>query len=129
MEKLDKALLRPGRMDKVINMSYCTGDGFQLLARNYLEIENGDSHKLYGEIEDIIESKKVTPAEVAEKLMTEEIEKVDDNLQALFEFLESKKDESNEIKDEGINQTEDQKPKEVEIDEGEELIETSAKEL
>ncbi|GMY12191.1 probable mitochondrial chaperone BCS1-A [Fagus crenata] len=118
-------------MDKVINMSYCTKHGFQLLARNYLkiEIENSDSHKLYREIEDIIESKKVTPAEVAEKLMTKEIEKVDDNLQALFEFLESKKDESNEIKVEGINQTEDQKPKEVEIDEGEELIETSAKEL
>uniref|UniRef100_A0A2N9ESS2 AAA+ ATPase domain-containing protein n=1 Tax=Fagus sylvatica TaxID=28930 RepID=A0A2N9ESS2_FAGSY len=96
MEKLDKALLRPGRMDKVINMSYCTKDGFQLLARNYLEIEDGDSYELYGEIEDIIESKKATPAEVAEKLMTKEIEEVDDNLQALFEFLKSKKDESEE---------------------------------
>ena len=120
MEKVDKALLRPGRMDKVINMSYCTRDGFQLLARNYLEIEDGDSHELYGEIEDIIESKKVTPAEVTGKLMTKECEKVDDNLQALFDFLVSKKDESNEIKDEGINQTEDQKPKEVEIEESEE---------
>jgi chaperone BCS1 len=83
-------------MDKVINMSYCTKDGFQLLARNYLEIEDGDSYELYGEIEDIIESKKATPAEVAEKLMTKEIEEVDDNLQALFEFLKSKKDESEE---------------------------------
>uniref|UniRef100_A0A2N9IJ97 AAA+ ATPase domain-containing protein n=1 Tax=Fagus sylvatica TaxID=28930 RepID=A0A2N9IJ97_FAGSY len=96
-DQLDPALLRPGRMDKRIEMSYCTKDGFKVLAYNYLGIEDGDSHELYGEIEGIIESKKVTPAEVCEKLMTSE--KVDDNLKELAKFLEIKQVESNEIED------------------------------
>uniref|UniRef100_A0A2N9IB00 AAA+ ATPase domain-containing protein n=1 Tax=Fagus sylvatica TaxID=28930 RepID=A0A2N9IB00_FAGSY len=96
-DQLDPALLRPGRMDKRIEMSYCTKDGFKVLAYNYLGIEDGDSHELYGEIEGIIESKKVTPAEVAEKLMTSV--EVDDNLKELAKFLEIKQVESNEIED------------------------------
>jgi chaperone BCS1 len=111
-DQLDPALLRPGRMDKRIEMSYCTKDGFKLLAYNYLGIEDGDSHKLYGEIEGIIESKKVTPAEVTEKLMTSV--EVDDNLKELAKFLEIKQVESNEIEDERIDKIEDQKAEEVE---------------
>ncbi|XWS20141.1 hypothetical protein CRYUN_Cryun31cG0075100 [Craigia yunnanensis] len=37
-DRLDPAFLRPGRMDVHINMSYCTIDGFRLLASNYLGI-------------------------------------------------------------------------------------------
>ncbi|KAM0022248.1 putative ATPase, AAA-type, core, P-loop containing nucleoside triphosphate hydrolase [Helianthus debilis subsp. tardiflorus] len=50
-EKLDPALLRAGRMDVQINMSYCTVSGFRLLASNYLGIVQ---HNLFEEIEDLI---------------------------------------------------------------------------
>ncbi|CBI37679.3 unnamed protein product, partial [Vitis vinifera] len=68
-DKLDPALLRPGRMDMHINMSYCTPCGFKMLASNYLEITN---HPLFPEVEDLILEAKVTPAEVGEQLMKSE---------------------------------------------------------
>ena len=51
-DKLDPALLRPGRMDVHVHMSYCTIDGFKFLATNYLKIE-GD-HQLYMQIEGLL---------------------------------------------------------------------------
>ncbi|GJS90771.1 retrovirus-related pol polyprotein from transposon TNT 1-94 [Tanacetum coccineum] len=39
-ERLDPALLLPGRMDVHIHMSYLTMDGFQTLAANYLNIQD-----------------------------------------------------------------------------------------
>lgn len=47
IEKLDPALLRPGRMDVHIYMSYCTPCGFKLLASNYLGIQD---HVLFKKI-------------------------------------------------------------------------------
>ncbi|CAM8883417.1 unnamed protein product [Rhodiola kirilowii] len=69
-EKLDPALLRPGRMDVHIHMSYCTPAGFKILASNYLDLK--DTHPLFEEIERLMISAKVTPAEVAEELMRSE---------------------------------------------------------
>ena len=85
-EKLDGALLRPGRMDVHVHMSYCSPCGFRLLASNYLGIEN---HQLFGEIEELILKAKVTPAEVAEQLLKGE--DGDTALRELMEFLEDKK--------------------------------------
>ncbi|TMW88418.1 hypothetical protein EJD97_018590 [Solanum chilense] len=62
IEKLDPALLRPGRMDVHIHMTYCTPCGFKLLADNYLGIKD---HKFFKEIEELIDIANVTPAEVA----------------------------------------------------------------
>ncbi|GAY32959.1 hypothetical protein CUMW_274370 [Citrus unshiu] len=62
-DRLDPALLRPGRMDVHIHMSYCTLCGFKILASNYLGITE---HPLFSEVEELIEQTKVTPAEVAE---------------------------------------------------------------
>ena len=56
-DKLDPALLRPGRMDVHVHMSYCTIDGFKLLATNYLKIE-GD-HQLYRQIEGLLKNVEV----------------------------------------------------------------------
>ena len=39
VEKLDPALIRRGRMDKHIEMSYCCYDAFKVLAKNYLDVE------------------------------------------------------------------------------------------
>ncbi|EOA26159.1 hypothetical protein CARUB_v10019597mg, partial [Capsella rubella] len=85
-EKLDPALLRPGRMDMHIHMSYCTLSAFKVLASNYLEIEE---HHLFSKVEEGIEATEVTPAEVAEQLMRND--SVDKILEGLIEFLKAKK--------------------------------------
>ncbi|KAI7985685.1 Protein HYPER-SENSITIVITY-RELATED 4 [Camellia lanceoleosa] len=90
-DKLDPALLRPGRMDVHIHMSYCTPCGFKMLASNYLGITE---HPLFLEVEVLIEIKKVTPAEIGEQLMkSDEPERA---LRGLIRFLEEKKDKENE---------------------------------
>ncbi|XP_027077213.1 AAA-ATPase ASD, mitochondrial-like [Coffea eugenioides] len=66
VEKLDPALIRRGRMDKHIELSYCGFEAFKVLAKNYLDIE---SHNLFSEIEHMLEETNVTPADVAENLM------------------------------------------------------------
>ncbi|KAK0575157.1 hypothetical protein LWI29_034690 [Acer saccharum] len=68
-EKLDSALLRPGRMDMHIHMSYCTPSGFRILVSNYLEIND---HDLFPEIDELMTEVQVTPAEIAEELMKNE---------------------------------------------------------
>ncbi|CAK9320695.1 unnamed protein product [Citrullus colocynthis] len=67
-ERLDPALLRPGRMDVHINMSYCSPQGFKVLASNYLG-EEASEHRVYREIEELIGDTEVSPAEIAEELM------------------------------------------------------------
>ncbi|KAK2647584.1 hypothetical protein Ddye_015073 [Dipteronia dyeriana] len=66
VEKLDEALIRRGRMDKHIELSYCDFEGFKVLAKNYLRI---DSHPLFEKIRSLLEETKITPADVAENLM------------------------------------------------------------
>lgn len=66
LEKLDPALIRRGRMDKHIKMSYCSFEAFKVLAKNYLDIE---SHGLYTKIEELLGETDMTPADVAENLM------------------------------------------------------------
>ncbi|KAF2316217.1 hypothetical protein GH714_041558 [Hevea brasiliensis] len=66
VEKLDPALIRRGRMDKHIEMSYCCFEAFKILAQNYLDIE---SHELFAKIGQLLEETKMSPADVAENLM------------------------------------------------------------
>jgi chaperone BCS1 len=68
IEKLDAALLRPGRMDMHIHMSYCTFPAFKILAHNYLMIE---THPLFPMVERLLDEgkRKVTPAQVSEILI------------------------------------------------------------
>ncbi|KAF9676037.1 hypothetical protein SADUNF_Sadunf09G0096900 [Salix dunnii] len=94
-ERLDPALLRPGRMDVHIHMSYCTPCGFKTLVSNYLGLTD---HPLFPRVEALIEIAKVTPAEVGEQLLRcEEPESV---LTGLIEFLEDKKSERSKREDE-----------------------------
>ena len=88
-DKLDPALLRPGRMDVHVHMSYCTIDGFKLLATNYLKIE-GD-HKLYRQIENLLKNVEVTPAEIAEELLKKDDPDV--VLRGVVKFLEQRERE------------------------------------
>lgn len=84
-DRIDPALLRAGRMDKHICLSYCTVSTFKQLAANYLGISN---HDLFCHIEKIIEGIKVSPAEVAGQLMKSRDPKT--CLNGLIQFLESK---------------------------------------
>ncbi|KAK4262141.1 hypothetical protein QN277_027732 [Acacia crassicarpa] len=88
-EKLDPALLRPGRMDVHIHLSYCTPSVFRQLAFNYLGLKH---HRLFPQIEDAIVGCHVTPGQVAEQLL-----KSGDHrsaLQDLVHFLEAKRKEA-----------------------------------
>ncbi|XP_049382525.1 AAA-ATPase At3g50940-like [Solanum stenotomum] len=101
IEKLDPALLRPGRMDMHIHLSYCTPSGFRLLAANYLETRE---HKLFKQIEELIETAMVTPAEVAEQLLKED--EVDVSLNGLISFLHVKIKEKEDAKSKKVEATE-----------------------
>jgi Domain associated at C-terminal with AAA/ATPase family associated with various cellular activities (AAA) len=68
IEKLDPALIRTGRMDKHIEMSYCDFESFKVLAQNYLGL-GIERHELYGAIRRLLEEVQITPADVAESLM------------------------------------------------------------
>ncbi|KAL3527136.1 hypothetical protein ACH5RR_011792 [Cinchona calisaya] len=103
-EKLDPALLRPGRMDVHINMSYCTPCGFRILAANYLEIKD---HFLFKEIEELIATTEVTPAEVAEQLLKND--EADVTLKGLVDFLHLKRKENDEAKAKKVDEVEENK--------------------
>ncbi|WJZ81583.1 hypothetical protein VitviT2T_001420 [Vitis vinifera] len=95
-DRIDPALLRPGRMDMHIHMSYCTPYGFKTLASNYLGVSN---HRLFTEIERLITEVEVTPAEIAEELMKSE--EADVALEGLIEFLKRAKIAENKSNGEG----------------------------
>ncbi|XP_011088431.1 AAA-ATPase At3g50940-like [Sesamum indicum] len=92
-DRLDPALLRPGRMDVHIFMSYCTPTAFKTLAANYHGITD---HMLFPEIGSLLEETTVTPAEVGEQLLRSE--NVEVALGGLIQFLLEKKKESDEQK-------------------------------
>ncbi|XP_030521417.1 AAA-ATPase At3g28580-like isoform X3 [Rhodamnia argentea] len=66
VEKLDPALIRRGRMDKHIELSYCCFEGFKVLAKNYLSLE---THPMFDMVRRLMSEVNVTPADVAENLM------------------------------------------------------------
>ncbi|KAJ3670308.1 hypothetical protein LUZ60_010632 [Juncus effusus] len=91
VEKLDPALIRTGRMDKHIEMSYCDFESFKVLAMNYLDIE---SHDMFDTIRRLLDEVKITPADVAEHLMCVSFAKkdLDGCLERLIRVLETKKE-------------------------------------
>jgi SpoVK/Ycf46/Vps4 family AAA+-type ATPase len=96
-ERLDPALLRPGRMDMHIHMGYCCAESFRILASNYHSISN---HDTYPEIEELIKEVMVTPAEVAEVLMRND--DTDIALEGLIQFLKAKRNDCKDSKGENV---------------------------
>ncbi|KAJ4801424.1 P-loop containing nucleoside triphosphate hydrolases superfamily protein [Rhynchospora pubera] len=92
VDKLDPALIRRGRMDLHIEMSYCTFEAFKVFARNYLGIE---THDLFSTIEKLFLEVNVSPADVAEGLMSRSLRNadVDACLANLVEVLNLAKEE------------------------------------
>lgn len=107
-EKIDPALLRPGRMDMHIHMSYLTSESFTVLANNYLEISD-PLYNTFKEAKELIEGAQVTPAEVAEQFMKSEDPDV--CLESLVKFLKLKKinEQMEKKKQEEANTTDDDK--------------------
>ncbi|KAL2333734.1 hypothetical protein Fmac_014947 [Flemingia macrophylla] len=103
-ERLDPALLRPGRMDMHIHLSYCTFHAFKVLASNYLDINTSSDHHLFGEIEGLIEDTQITPAQVAEEFMKSEDAEV--ALQGFLKLLKRKKMEGDVCENDGSDKTE-----------------------
>ncbi|XP_062188747.1 AAA-ATPase At3g28580-like [Phragmites australis] len=92
IERLDPALIRRGRMDKHIEMSYCCFEAFKFLAKNYLAI---DSHPLFDDIKALLQATNITPADVAELLMPKRAaDDADSCLAGLVKALEKAKEKT-----------------------------------
>ncbi|KAG2679201.1 hypothetical protein I3760_11G040000 [Carya illinoinensis] len=112
VEKLDPALIRRGRMDKHIELSYCSFKAFKVLAKNYLDLEK---HPMFDTIQRLMGETKITPADVAENLMPKSSSDDSDKclsklIQALEEAKEEaakKKDEEEKLKEEEAEKTKD----------------------
>lgn len=88
IEKLDPALLRSGRMDMHIYMSYCSFPALKILLKNYLGMEEGDlDGVVLKDLEDVVEKAEMTPADVSEVL----IKNRRDKEKAVRELLETLK--------------------------------------
>ncbi|XWS44263.1 hypothetical protein CRYUN_Cryun15aG0029700 [Craigia yunnanensis] len=119
IEKLDPALIRRGRMDKHIEMSYCRFEAFKVLAMNYLDI---DSHPLFAEIGRLLEETDMTPADVAENLMlkSDDDEENETCLKNLIEALKAAKEEARKKAEEEARLKAEKAGKEKEQEEKEE---------
>ena len=76
-------------MDVHVHMSYCSMDGFKVLASNFLNIES--DHQIYREIEGLLKKVEVTPAEIAEELLKRDNLDVSLSLRGIVEFLKEKR--------------------------------------
>ncbi|KAI3803127.1 hypothetical protein L1987_31276 [Smallanthus sonchifolius] len=84
IEKLDPALLRSGRMDMHVFMSYCSFPSVKILLKNYLGCDDGDVGKgVLEELAAVIDEAEMTPADISEVL----IKNRRDNERALRELL------------------------------------------
>ncbi|MBA0739111.1 hypothetical protein Gogos_012407 [Gossypium gossypioides] len=92
-DRLDPALLRPGRMDVHIHMSYCSPSGFDTLAVNYLGVN--DHHPLMSITRELLAKTSVTPAEVGEQLLKNADPEA--ALKGLIDFLQQKVKEEDEV--------------------------------
>ncbi|CAH1453295.1 unnamed protein product [Lactuca virosa] len=92
LEKLDPALIRRGRMDKHIELSFCCFETFKVLAKNYLDLE---SHDLFSPISRLLEETNMSPADVAENLMPKSSqENAESCLNHLIKVLTNSKEEA-----------------------------------
>ncbi|KAE8124115.1 hypothetical protein FH972_019025 [Carpinus fangiana] len=103
VEKLDPALIRRGRMDKHIELSYCSFEGFKVLAKNYLDLE---MHPMYDAVQRLMGETKITPADVAENLMPKSpTDDADKCLSNLIQALEEAKEEAAKKEEEDVKET------------------------
>uniref|UniRef100_A0A8R7UXZ6 AAA+ ATPase domain-containing protein n=1 Tax=Triticum urartu TaxID=4572 RepID=A0A8R7UXZ6_TRIUA len=111
-ENLDPALIRRGRMDMHIEMSYCCFESFKVLAKNYLGVEE---HDMFSEIRKLLGEVNMLPADVAENLMPRsKMKDVDACLGRLVMALKEKASAGD--KDEEENDSSDEEEEEDDSD-------------
>uniref|UniRef100_A0ACD5XW68 Uncharacterized protein n=1 Tax=Avena sativa TaxID=4498 RepID=A0ACD5XW68_AVESA len=73
IEKLDPALLRSGRMDMHVFMSYCSFPALKILLKNYLcfqgDADDDCGAEVMSGLEEWIDAAEITPADVSEVLI------------------------------------------------------------
>jgi SpoVK/Ycf46/Vps4 family AAA+-type ATPase len=108
VKKLDPALIRRGRMDKHIEMSYCGFEAFKFLAKTYLDV---DSHPLFDAVGELLREVQMTPADVAENLTPKSLDDGPDScLEDLVKALEEAKEKKASGGDEQDQQDEEEQP-------------------
>ncbi|MFS7935922.1 putative AAA+ ATPase domain, ATPase, AAA-type, core, AAA-type ATPase domain-containing protein [Helianthus anomalus] len=87
VEKLDPALLRSGRMDMHVFMSYCSFASLKILLKNYLGCTTDDlAPEILRRLEEVTDVAEMTPADVSEVLIKNRRDK-DRALSELVEVL------------------------------------------
>jgi chaperone BCS1 len=115
VDKVDHALIRRGRMDMHIEMSYCTYEAFKVLAKNYWDVESHDG--LFPIIQTLIGETNMTPADVAENLMPKSItEDFETCLKNLIQSLENAKKMAEEKANEKVEYEDEEAQLKVEED-------------
>ncbi|KAF0911345.1 hypothetical protein E2562_008233 [Oryza meyeriana var. granulata] len=93
IEKLDPALLRSGRMDMHIFMSYCSFPALKILLRNYLGLQDSDSDTsvaIMAGLESWIDAAQITPADVSEVLIKNRRNGSKEAMEGLLEVLKER---------------------------------------
>ncbi|RID79519.1 hypothetical protein BRARA_A02252 [Brassica rapa] len=119
VDKLDPALVRKGRMDNHIELSYCCFEAFKVLAKNYLDVEESE---LFEEIKRLLEDKeiKMTPADIAENMLPKsENEGSETCLKRLIQVLKEAKRKVEDDVEEKKRETEEKEKAETAPNEGE----------
>ncbi|GFQ01265.1 probable mitochondrial chaperone bcs1-b [Phtheirospermum japonicum] len=102
IEKLDPALLRSGRMDMHIHMSYCSFEALKILLRNYLGLEeSGLGRETMEEMGRVIGAAEMTPADISEVLIKNRRDKnkaVSELSEALKLRAEKKNNNDNKVR-------------------------------
>lgn len=109
VEKLDPALLRAGRMDMHIHLSYCTFSAFVMLARNYLQL---DDHHLFAQLRTAFEGTFMTPAEVGE-IMIKNLDSPTAALEQVLAALDEHRVKPPPPPPDSDDEQEDEKPKDA----------------
>ncbi|KAK7340481.1 hypothetical protein VNO77_21185 [Canavalia gladiata] len=107
VDKLDPALIRSGRMDKKIELSYCGYEAFKVLAKNYLDV---DYHFLFPSVEGLLKETNMTPADVAENIMPKS--KSDDVETCLNKLIQALEKDKKKAEEEAHKRVEEEKEKE-----------------
>uniref|UniRef100_A0A0E0M1J7 AAA+ ATPase domain-containing protein n=1 Tax=Oryza punctata TaxID=4537 RepID=A0A0E0M1J7_ORYPU len=93
IEKLDPALLRSGRMDMHIFMSYCTFPALKILLQNYLDLQDSSAAgagAVMAGLESWIDAAEITPADVSEVLIKNRRNGSKQAMEQLLEVLKAR---------------------------------------
>ena len=101
VDKLDPALIRTGRMDKKVEMSYCDYESFKFLARMHLRDDVVEAHEAQcGRVRALLEVVNMVPVDVGEHLTPrspDEFEDAGPCLDWLVTALEKAKEEGGRL--------------------------------